>query len=315
MRNAMTPLSQPWEGRAVIAVCGEAIVDLLPTGPTSYAAIARLGVPVTMLARLSDDDFGQLLRAHLSTNGVDLSRAVAAAEPSGLAVVTRAADGTASYRFLLDGAADWQWTDAELGPLPQPVLAVHAGSIALATTPAVERLLERSRDTCTISIDPNLRPSTLEAVRQALPRWLQLADIVKASSDDIALLHPGQDPVQVAERWAEQGPALVVLTAGADGAYAVVAGEVVHEPARPVQVVDTVGAGDTFSAGLLVGLHRAGLLGSRLAGFTVDELRPALDLALRAAAVSCSRAGADPPRARELSGAGDVEASAADEQP
>src|SRR3954453_1409314 len=197
MRNAMTSLWQPWEGPRVIAVCGEAIVDLLPSGPTSYdvtpggspantaVAIARLGVPVTMLARLSGDDFGRLLREHLSSNGVDLSRAVAAAEPSGVAVVTRDADGTASYRFLLDGAADWQWTDAELGPLPDPVVALHSGSIALATTPAIERLLERSRDKGTISIDPNLRPSTLEASRQALPLWLALADIIKASADDI----------------------------------------------------------------------------------------------------------------------------------
>jgi fructokinase len=308
----MTSLWQPWEGPRVIAVCGEAIVDLLPSGPTSYevtpggspantaVALARLGVPVTMLARLSGDDFGRLLREHLRSNGVDLSRAVEAAEPSGVAVVTRDAEGTATYRFLLDGAADWQWTDAELGPLPEPVVALHAGSIALATTPAIERMLERSRDTCTISIDPNLRPSTLEASRHALPRWLALADIIKASADDIALLHPGQDPVQVAERWADQGPALVLVTASADGAYALVAGEVVHAPAQPVQVVDTVGAGDTFNAGLLVGLHRAGLLGGRLDGLSVDDVGPALDLALRAAARSCSRAGADPPYAAEL---------------
>jgi fructokinase len=253
-----------------------------------------------MLARLSEDDFGQLLRRHLAANGVDLSLAVTATEPSGLAIVTRDAAGTASYRFLLDGAPDWQWTDAELGPLPESVVALHTGSIALATTPAIERLLERSRDTCTISIDPNLRPSTLEATRLALPRWLQLADVVKASADDIALLHPGLNPVHVAERWAEQGPALVLLTAGADGAYAVVAGEVVHAPAHPVQIVDTVGAGDTFSAGLLVGLHRAGLLGGRLDHVTAADLRPALDLALRAAGRTCSRAGADPPQASEL---------------
>ena len=308
----------------MIAVCGEAIVDLLPAGPTTYemtpggspantaVAIARLGVPVTMLARLSGDDAGRVLRDHLTSNGVDLSRAVSASELTGLAVVTRAADGSASYRFLLEDAPDWQWTDAELEPLPDAVVAVHTGSIALATTPAIERFLERSRDTCTLSIDPNLRPSTLEHTRLALPHWLQLADIVKASTDDIALLHPGQDPVQVLERWSDLGPAVVVVTAGADGAYASVAGEVLHVPAQPVQVVDTIGAGDTFSAGLLVGLHHAGLLGGRLTSLTADDLRPALDLALRAAARTCSRAGADPPHAEELSGA--VQAPAAEEQ-
>ena len=311
----------------MIAVCGEAIVDLVPSGPTTYemtpggspantaVAIARLDVPVTMLARLSDDDIGRLLRDHLAHNGVDLSHAVAATEPSALAVVARDADGSASYRFLLDGAPDWQWTDGELGPLPEPDVALHTGSIALATSAAVERFLERSRDSCTISIDPNLRPSTLEHARNALPHWLQLADIVKASTDDIALLHPGQDAVQVVERWSDLGPAVVVVTAGADGAYAAVAGEVLHVAAEPVQVVDTIGAGDTFSAGLLVGLHRAGLLGGRLSGLTADDLRPALDLALRAAARTCSRAGADPPRADELSGRGTLESPATDEQP
>jgi fructokinase len=311
----------------VIAVCGEAIVDLLPSGPTTYratpggspantaVAIARLGVPVMMLARLSTDDFGRLLRTHLETNGVDLAQAVDAPEPSGLAVVTRDAAGAATYRFLLEDAADWHWTDAELGPLPEAVVALHAGSLALATTPAVERFLERSHDACTISIDPNLRPSTLEHTRHALPRWLQLADIVKASTDDIALLHPEQDPVHVAERWSDLGPSVVLVTAGADGAYAVVRGEVLHVPALPVQVVDTVGAGDTFSAGLLVALHRAGRLGGRLDGLTADDLRPALELALRAAARTCARPGADPPYAADLDlSAGELEPAPADQQ-
>jgi fructokinase len=308
----------------VIAVCGEAIVDLIPSGPTTYemtpggspantaVAIARLGVPVTMLARLSGDDAGRLLRDHLTRNGVDLSRAVAATEATGLAVVTRDPEGSATYRFLLEGAPDWQWTDAELAPLADEVVALHTGSIALATSPGIERFLERSRDSCTLSIDPNLRPSTLEQTRLALPRWLQLADIVKASTDDIALLHPGRRPVDVLERWGELGPAVVVVTAGADGAYASVAGQVLHAPAAPVRVVDTIGAGDTFSAGLLVGLHRAGLLGGRLTALTPDELRPALDLALRAAARTCARPGADPPRAEELSGV--VQTAAAHEQ-
>jgi fructokinase len=296
----------------VIAVCGEALVDLLPVSATSYearpggspantaVALARLGVPVTMLARLSGDGFGHLLRDHLTANGVDLSYAVDAAESSGLAVVTRDAAGTASYRFLLDGAADWQWTDAELDVLPETVVAVHSGSLALAAAPAIERFLERSRDRCTISIDPNLRPTSVESARAAVPRWLRLADLIKVSLEDLELLDPDEDPMTVAQRWSRSGPALVLVTTGADGVHAVIDGDALHEPSPAVDVVDTVGAGDTFTAGLLAALYEGGHLGGRLTGLTATDLQPALQRAVRAAAVTCSRAGADPPYAADL---------------
>jgi fructokinase len=296
----------------VIAVCGEALVDLLPVSATSYearpggspantaVALARLGVPVTMLARLSGDAFGRLLREHLTANGVDLSYAVDAAESSGLAVVTRDAAGTASYRFLLDDAPDWQWTDAELDVLPATVVAVHSGSLALAAAPAIERFLERSRDRCTISIDPNLRPTSVESARAAVPRWLRLADLIKVSLEDLELLDPDEDPMTVAQRWSRSGPALVLVTTGADGVHAVFDGDVLHEPAPSVDVVDTVGAGDTFTAGLLAALHEGGHLGGRLTTLTATDLQPALQRAVRAAAVTCSRAGADPPYAADL---------------
>ena len=298
----------------VIAVCGEALVDLIPSAPTTYdalpggspantaVALARLGTPVTMLARLSSDGFGSLLRDHLTRNGVDLSHAVSAPEPSSLAIVSRDAAGAASYRFVIDGTADWQWADGELPELPSRVAAVHAGSLALAKAPALERFLARQRERATVSIDPNLRPTlmgSLEDTRAAVLRWLALADVFKASTEDVELLHPGADPVEVATDWSTRGPALVVVTAGPDGATAVVDGEVVHRPARPTQVVDTVGAGDTFTAGLLAWLHATGQLGGRLA-VTLDDVRPAVDHALRAAAVTCSRRGADPPYTGEL---------------
>lgn len=307
----------------MIAVCGEALVDLVPRGDdgTLYAALpggspantavalARLGAGALMLARLSSDGFGRQLRAHLSANDVDLSRAVAADENSSLAIVTLAEDGSAAYRFDVDGTADWQWTDAELGPLPPEVTAVHAGSLALALAPggaAVERLLVRERARCTVCVDPNIRPSLLpdlEATRRDVSRWLGLADLVKVSTEDLALLHPGQEPVQVARLWARSGPGLVVVTCADQGAFAVRAGapdEVVRRPAVPVDVVDTVGAGDTFTAGLLDALQRAGRLGGRLDGLGADDTAAALDRGLRAAAVTCSRAGADPPYALDL---------------
>jgi len=306
----------------VIAVCGEALVDLVPADPASRrfdalpggspantaVALARLGVPAMLLARLSEDGFGRLLREHFASSGVDLSRAVVAAEPSSLAVVAVGADGDASYRFDIAGTADWQWADAELGPLPEHVRAVHAGSLALSLPPGgavLERFLSRARGRCTVSVDPNLRAGLLpdlDATRAAVLRWLTLADVVKASTGDLALLHPGEDPERVVRNWARLGPGLVVLTRAGQGALAVLArtGEVVRRPAVPVTVVDTVGAGDTFTAGMLGHLHGSGLLGGRLDGLGVEQVAAALDRALRAAAVTCGRAGADPPYAREL---------------
>jgi fructokinase len=298
----------------VIAVCGEALVDLLPTSADSYraapggspantaVALARLGTPVELLARLSSDSFGQLLRGHLAGNGVGLSRAVAAAEPSSLAIVSRGADGSASYRFVMEGTADWQWTDDEL-VLPDGATALHTGSLALAKAPAVERFVARARARATVCVDPNLRPAllpSLDDTRRDVERWLGLADVVKASAEDLELLHPGEDPVAVARRWSALGPALVVVTAGADGATVLLGEQVLSAPGVAVDVVDTVGAGDTFTAGFLSVLHARGRLGGRLHAATADDVRAALDLALRAAAVTCSRAGADPPTAAEL---------------
>jgi fructokinase len=299
----------------VIAVCGEAIVDLVPVGETAYeakpggspantaVALARLGCPVTMLARLSVDGFGVLLREHLARNGVDLTHAIRAGEPSSLAIVDPGVNGDVAYRFVIDGTVDWQWTDDELSALPSHVVAVHTGSLALAQATAIERFLHRLRGEVTISIDPNLRSPVMPPVdqaRQAVARWLRLADVFKASAADVELLHPGADPTDVARDWSTAGPAIVVVTAGADGVVAVVGDEVVRLAAVPTEVVDTIGAGDTFTAGLLDGLHRAGHLGGRLGALTASDLRPALDRALRAAAVTCNRVGADPPYAAEI---------------
>lgn len=296
------------------------MIDLLPTEPSTYTArpggspantavaLARLGSEVLLLARLSGDVFGQQLREHLARNGVDLSLAIRAAEPSGVAVVTRDAAGSASYRFALDGAADWQWTPQELGDLPSSVVAVHAGSLTLGRAPGatvVERWLAKQRAGCTISIDPNLRPGLMPSVdvaREQVARWLALADVFKASTEDVQLLHPGGDPVEVAQSWSTAGPALIVLTAGAKGVIAVSRGAVLRLPAESVEVVDTVGAGDTFTAGLLHALAKTGRLGGRLVGLDEAVVLTALRYASRAAGITCSRVGADPPTAAEVAG-------------
>ena len=307
----------------MILVCGEALVDLVPDpvdskrfvsrpggSPANTAvALARLGTSVSMLARLSTDGFGRQLRAHLLDNDVDLSHAVAASEPSSVALATVSADGSADYRFLIAGTADWGWTDSELGTLPKGTTAVHGGSLALLLAPgcsAVERMLLRSRDTSTVSLDPNIRPelvTDLAGYRDSMERCVAAADLVKVSREDIDALHPGERASDVARRWARNGPALVVVTDGAAGSVGVTAVGEVGVPAEPVAVVDTIGAGDTFAAALLDWLHRARRLGGRLADLGTDDVAGMLRHASRASAITCSRVGADPPYRAELESA------------
>jgi fructokinase len=304
----------------VIVICSEAVVDLVPdpsvpsrydarpggSGANTAVALARLGTPVAMLARLSGDGFGQLLRCHLVDNDVDVSHAVAAPEPSSVAITSVGPDGGADYRFLVAGTADWGWTDGELANLPADTVGVHGGSLALALAPggaAVERMLHRARDTATVSIDPNIRTSLIADLtthRDTVERCVAGADLVKVSHEDLDALHPGEAATDVARRWARGGPALVVVTDGAGGSTALTAELEVRCPAVPVHVVDTIGAGDTFAAGLLDWLYRAGRLGGRVAPLGATDLEAALRHAAQAAAITCSRAGADPPYRAEL---------------
>ncbi|ALE74583.1 ribokinase [Pseudonocardia sp. EC080610-09] len=316
----------------MIAVAGEALVDIVPAPAEGYwefapggspanvaVGLSRLDVPARMLARLADDLLGRKLRDHLAGNGVDLSHAVEAGEPSSLAIVELADDGQASYDFRISGTADWQWTTDELeGALDEgpggPVLAVHSGSLALTTAPgheALRELLASAVDTATVSYDPNFRPLLMGTPEEVLPgvhELLGLADVVKVSEEDLAWLHPGREPGDIVGEWLDLGPAVVVVTLGAEGVLAGTASGL-HSvlPGRRIDVVDTVGAGDSFSAALLAGLHRRGLLGA----IARDDLyrigREALDgvlaEAVAAAAITCSRHGANPPTRAELDAA------------
>jgi fructokinase len=309
----------------VVAVAGEVITDLVPTGrdgdfhaapggsPANVAVgLARLGVPVRMLARLSGDALGQRLRAHLGANGVNLGHAVAASEPSSLAIVVLEADGSAAYDFRVDGTADWQWSDAELTHSLDGVDALHVGSLALTTPPGAEvlrRLAARARPVATVSFDPNVRPLLMGPPADVLAvvhEVLGAADVVKASADDVGWLENGRDLADVARAWQQRGPSLVVVTRGGDGALAIgPCGTPVERPGRAVDVVDTVGAGDSFMSALLAGLAHRDLLGAgrrtALGALTDDDVAALLDEAVEASAVTCSRPGADPPRLAELS--------------
>ena len=306
----------------MLTVLGEAIVDLVGEGDRRYRAhpggsplnvavgLGRLGQPVSLAARLSRDAFGAMFREHLAAAGVDPRHLVTATEPSTLAVATVDHAGVAAYDFWTEGTADWQWSAAELaGVVDDETVALHTGSVALELEPGASRVLELLRRVrhvgrATVSYDPNVRMarrgSAVEG-RRAVERVIGLADLVKVSSEDLEWLYPGQDPVVAARQWAGAGPEVVVLTLGGSGAVALPAGGTeVRRPAPPVDVVDTVGAGDAFSAGLLAALADRGALGRGPGRLSSVDLAAVLDRACLVAALTCARAGADPPTLAEV---------------
>ncbi|MGX1912766.1 carbohydrate kinase family protein [Streptomyces phaeochromogenes] len=286
----------------------ELALRVLPGGgPANTAvALARLDTPARFLARLSGDVFGRLFRAHLEASGVDLSYAVAAAEPSTLAVAELDATGQAAFSFHAQNTADWQWTSGELARVDLSGTAcVHTGSLALVREPGgavVEEFLEAAAPRATISIDPNVRPLLVhpEVYRARLAHWCGLADILRLSEDDLELLLPGTPPERACDIWHAAGARLVVITLGADGALASLDGERLRVPAVATEVVDTVGAGDSFTAGLLHHLGTRGLLGGRLTDLGVDDVAEACRFGTQVAALTCSVAGPNPPWQSQL---------------
>ncbi|MGW2518312.1 carbohydrate kinase family protein [Streptomyces sp. NPDC001617] len=287
---------------------GELALRVLPGGgPANTAvALARLGTPARFLARLSDDVFGRLFRAHLEESGVDLSYAVRAAEPSTLAVAELDERGQAAFSFHAQNTADWQWTSGELARVDLAETAcLHTGSLALVQEPGavvVEDFLAEAASRATISIDPNVRPLLVhpDVYRARLAHWCGLADVLRLSEDDLELLLPGTPPEQACDSWHAAGARLVVITRGGDGVLASLDGERVQLPAVPVDVVDTVGAGDSFTAGLLHHLGTRGLLGGRLTDLRIDEVADACLFATRVAALTCSVPGPNPPWQHQL---------------
>ena len=313
----------------IVAIAGEALVDLVPAPISGYyefapggspanvaVGLSRLGIPTRMLARIADDPLGRRLRAHLSKNGVGLDHVVTATEQTSMAMVMVGPDGGPTYDFRVVGTADWQWTAAELAdaldPGPGgPVLALHSGSLALTTPPgdaALRALMARAAQTATVSYDPNCRPGLMGKPADVLAgvhEMVSVADVVKVSLEDLGWLMPGFTAEEVLEDWLGRGPALVVVTLGGDGVTAGTStGLRTRRPGVPVTVIDTVGAGDTFSGALLAGLHRRKLLGAAsrptLHAISHSTMDAVLDESMLAAAITCSRRGADPPTAEDL---------------
>jgi fructokinase len=308
---------------APVLVIGEALVDIVGNGPGSSAGrngkngtkatpggspanvavgLARLGLPTELVTRFGTDPYGDQLGAHLFGNGVQL--APGSVEPgfrTSTATATLDAAGVASYQF------DITWEPPALS-LTRGCPAVHTGSIATVLEPgaeAIRRFLgSLASEPVTVTLDPNARPtitpdpvSTWTAVRELAA----LSDLVKLSDEDCEFLRPGLSPDEIAaELLSLDRTRCVVITRGGDGAIGVSRAARVEVPAPAIKVVDTVGAGDSFMSALIAGLHSRGLLGAvRLEGLTEQNLREVVDYAVKAAAITCTRHGADPPTAAE----------------
>ena len=307
----------------MILSCGEALIDMLPHTSTGgeacfapYAggavfntaiALGRLGAPSAFFSGVSTDMLGEILADTLVASKVDTRFLARSDRPTTVAFV-KLVNGQATYAFYDEGTAGRMLSETDLPVLPPEITTLFFGGISLVDDPAAstyEALQAREAPTRVTMIDPNIRPGFIAgkeaAYRARIERMVARADIVKLSDEDLHWLEGNGDLTALARAILSKGPKVVFITEGAKGARAVTAAQDRFVAATPVTVVDTVGAGDTFNAGVLAALHQAGALSkagvATLTGATLDA---ALGLGTRAAAVTVSRAGANPPWAGEL---------------
>ena len=306
----------------MILSCGEALIDMLPRegagGEPCFApcpggsvfntaiALGRLGAPAGFLSGISTDLFGAVLTEALAAARVDASLAIRSDRPTTLAFV-RLVEGQASYAFYDENTAGRMLAPEDMPALPPQVQALFFGGISLAVEPcgaAYEALMLREAPHRLTMLDPNIRPGFIRdegAYRARLDRMIAAADIVKLSDEDLRWLAGPGEIEPLAHGLLARGPKLVFVTEGAVGAHGFSAHDTVFVPAQRVTVVDTVGAGDTFNAGVLAELHRAGMLSkTAVSGADGALIEGCLRLGVAAAAITVSRAGANPPWAEEL---------------
>jgi fructokinase len=306
----------------MILVSGEALIDLIPDPikADSYDAVlggspynvaiglGRLEAPAAFISRISADGNGEALAGALAANRVDLSFVARDIRPTTLAFVMRGTAKTGSrYSFYLDGTAyDGPWPfPAEW---PKGARHLHVGSFGAVERHghAVIEAIQLASSLATVSFDPNIRPFVTpdrEAVGLLVERQVSLAHIVKASEEDLEWLYPGRSLEESLAAWAKSGPRLCVATMGERGAIAILGEERIEIPAPDVEVVDTVGAGDSFMSGLLSAMDRDHALGAEAPAPSRSELERWLRFAAAASAITCSRKGSDPPTREEVAAA------------
>ncbi|MCL4107716.1 UNVERIFIED_CONTAM: hypothetical protein GTU68_022177 [Idotea baltica] len=306
----------------MILCCGEALIDMLPRqtqadeaafapypgGAVFNTAIAlgRLGIETRFFSGLSSDLFGDRLRAALKASHVSDAPAAISARPTTLAFVTLT-DGQAQYAFYDENTAGRMLTPDDLPAVDSDTKALFFGGISLVVDPCgatYQALALREADDKVIVIDPNIRPSFITdapSYRARLDKMLAVADIVKLSDEDLQWLEGPGDLPDLAARILKRGPKVLCLTEGAKGVTVYTHHGQYFHAATPVKVADTVGAGDTFNAGFLAGLADAQMLSkATLSNAPAQDFAPALALGTKAAAVTVSRAGANPPWREEL---------------
>lgn len=301
----------------MILCAGESLIDMVPqdgcfrplAGGAVYntaIALGRLGQRTGYLWPISRDPFGAQILAPLDEAEVDTALCPRTDRLTTLALVTLT-NSEARYSFYDEGSAGRMLRPEDIPALPDSVSALFAGGISLVPDPCgatIEGLVAAHHHRLPVMIDPNIRPFFITdpaAYRARLDRLLPMADIVKLSADDLEWLHPDLSAEEAARAVLATGPRLVLQTGGEAGAKAIWAGETVTVPAVRTTVADTIGAGDTFNAGVLASLDRQGLLTKEgIAGITPDQIRAALTLGAQAASVTVSRPGANPPWAREM---------------
>lgn len=307
----------------MILSCGEALIDMLPRVSTAgeacfapYAggavfntaiALGRLGAPSGFFSGVSTDMLGEILADTLKASHVDIQYMARSARPTTVAFV-KLVNGQATYAFYDEGTAGRMLSVGDLPELSESVSTLFFGGISLVNDPAAssyEALQAREAPARVTMIDPNIRPGFIEGkeaeYRARIGRMIAASDLVKLSDEDLQWLEGPGDLSALAHGILARGPKAVFITEGAKGARAVTATEERFAAAEKVEVADTVGAGDTFNAGVLAALHQAGALTkARVAALTAEELDSALRLGVRAAAVTVSRAGANPPWRHEL---------------
>ena len=308
----------------MILVCGEALIDIFVGAETHdhialdgrfggspfnvAFGLARLGQKVEFLTGLSNDLVGRRLHRFLQEEGVGEAFLHRSDRPSTLSIVDLTS-GTPAYAFYGEGAADRDIQIENVGPLPEAIKALHFGSFSTVVQPAgaaFEALAKRECATRLIAYDPNIRP-TIEADmgvwRRKVATMAEYAHVLKISDEDFHLLYGDADPAGMAKTWLAQAAILVVMTRGGKGISAWTAQHQLDIAAPAIKVVDTVGAGDTFQAALLTALSETGHLTSQsLADISRQALHAGLNFAVQAAAITCSRRGADIPRRKELPG-------------
>lgn len=303
-------------------VCGEAVIDLFedrgmdgafraqPAGSPFNVCIglARLGLKAALVTGLSRDAFGQRLIAAMEREGVEWRLAPRTDRPTILSFVLVKPDGGPDYAFYGERGADTDVTEAALpAALPAEIRAVHVGGFPMAVEPsktAYAALIRREAPSRFVSLDPNIRASLVGDMAACVRHFESLclsAALIKASTEDIALMYPGADPAAIAARWRSLGASTIVVTDGPNGARSWNSAGEAGVPGRAVQVVDTVGAGDSFMSALLAGLAEKGLVDrAALAAAPAEALAPLLAYANAAAGVTCGRRGADPPTRAEV---------------